>query len=161
MQHRKLPILILLTFVAGCTHQKLKPDTNVVLEGDPLKETRSTLLNIGEGPSLRPVTFDWPRDTAGVPVTKNGPECVQPLETAQAAPAASVTSSCLVYPIDQKSNLYIGLSYDQWLVYQQNLVTLDSWIRSVRNQVNVVTSLDKQPGEVEPGQAAKESPPRK
>lgn len=94
-------IAIILLGLTGC---------NSLSNPITLSAPRTALTPVPDLPplSLETFEFDWPR--LSQPIRKNTPEC-----TNNSSPA------CQEYPIDLTSNLFIGLTQDNWERLMRNI----------------------------------------
>lgn len=135
---RKLTALLFTLSLAGCEHCPPAPPTPAPSDTAATIAALRPLVALPPGPNLEPVKFDFPRDLSAPPVRKNSAECLS---------APTLTTRCVEQPFTDNSNLYIGLDYTNWLVYQRNLVELDTWVRMVRARIDSAQKVLTRPGE--------------
>ena len=85
-------------------------------------------------PILRPIKFDYPRDTTKPKEVKDTPECVQqPL-------IANFDQVCLQYPLLKNSNLYIGMDEQSFKNYFANTELINGYGRSLNSRLDEVNA---------------------
>lgn len=85
--------------------------------------------------ALRPFTLDYPRDMTAAPVVKNTTECQQ---TPVPQRDAAFWRRCGQQPILPNSNIHVGFTYEQWLLWQQNMAALDAYVRTTRQRIELI-----------------------
>lgn len=126
VNNKLFPILgICLTVVlAGCSTTNkptpFVPQTTVRVVTHTVYPTLSE-INVPKSPSLKQVTWDYPRDTTTEEVIRNTTVC-------RAVPVAEQTvefwAECGQFPIDPTSNLFIGLNQENYNNLNFNLETM-------------------------------------
>lgn len=75
-------------------------------------------------PRVQAWQYDYPRDLSQPQIVASRKSC---LSVAPAKQDASFWGLCGVYPIDPKSNLFIGFEREQWDILLKNLQELEAY----------------------------------
>lgn len=130
----KLLVTASLLTLIGCTSTPTHHGPSVIAQ-PTLVYPDLPPIEYPPGPDLQPIHFDFPRNADAKPVLKSTPEC---LETPIAKRDLDFWVRCGQQPFTPKSNVFIGLQYDQWLILQQNFVALEEYIKAARARLDLV-----------------------
>lgn len=120
---RLASVLMVAGFLASCasTSSTLKPPVSSVVVVNTTYYPNLPDISVPPKPKIQPVAWDFPRKTTADMIAKNTTACVGKPVTPQNQ------AQCGIFPVDLKSNIYIGLSQAQWNVLQLNQQELENY----------------------------------
>ena len=87
--------------------------------------------------SLKPFMYDFPRNTVEPKVVKNIASCKSISNDKR---DDNFTKTCMEYPIDTTSNLYIGMDYENFIILQQDFNSLKTLNLQYLNRLHEINN---------------------
>ena len=130
--------VLLLGVVAGCSTAAIRPtdfvpETNVRVVTDTTPIPQQT-LPIPTMDSLKVVSFSFPRNTTADMVLKNTSACRNATIDER---TLEFWAKCGIFPIDYTSNIYVGLTIDEFNDLQYNMELLRQYIILLKEYIDI------------------------